>query len=722
MSFSRLQKGVTYLLAGLGLLSLTFGGEIPWLALVALFVGFIASWFAEGPLLSSKWWSPGITAFIALALVAQIGRGVAEGGGWLGLAMEFSGLLSISRLANRRNAADYQQIAILAFIQLIAATVLTTDFGYAGVFVAFAVVTPWVLIFAHLRREIERNYPVTADVPGGNDVARVLASRRIVDPSFLLWTALLSLPMLFMTVLLFAFFPRIGLGMLNFGVSRGQHVSGFGSDVELGGFGLIRDDPTVVVRVSTPGNKGEPMNEVAARRILRLRGTAFDLYDGRKWTRSPGEPVKLSPMGEYYPIKRMERARDLTLKLVLDRLDEPVIFVPTGAVGLRVAQRGLPGTPRDQLTLSRGHGFDIRYASQDEIGVVYEAVVSTAASDADVPVDREFDDHRYLELPAGHERVIALAEQVSAGIVEPLAKARRLEHYLRNEGRYVYSLDQFDTRGQVPLVAFLFDAKRGHCEYFSSALAIMLRGVGIPARNVTGFAGGEYNSYGGYYAIRQADAHSWVEALIPGRGWVTLDPTPGSRDSFRTSDLFRELRAMADAMRAYWMTRVVGYDLRAQVRAVRQLRDFFRSFGWTIDKHNDASEREDERPRRSLGSLPVAYVGLALGLAALLVWLFRRRKKRALVRLSASAQRAQRLYRELERTLAKSGHARPLHVTPEAHARALSEAGFRSAAAVTQLTSAYVQTRYGEHALPPAQLDELEQLLRDLKQDVKRAA
>ena len=719
MSFSYLQKVVTYLLAGLGLLSLTFGGEIPLVPLVLLGVGFIASWYAEGPLLQRKWWSQGITIFIVIALAGQIARGFIGGGGWLGLAMEFAGLLSISRLANRRTAADYQQVAMLAFIQLIAATVLTTDLGYAGIFVAFAVVTPWVLTFAHLRREIERNYPAESDVPGGNDLARVLASRRIVDLSFLLWTALLSVPMLLMTVTLFAFFPRIGLGMLNIGVSRGQHVSGFGSDVELGGFGLIRDDPTVVVRVSSTPK----MSEAQAALVLRLRGTAFDSYDGRKWTRTPGQAVKMAAMGEYYPLKRMAKDRDLTLRLVLDRLDEPVLFVPTGAVGLRIAQRGMPGATKDRITLTRAHGFDLRYSSRDEIGVVYEAVVGTTRDEADVPVDREFDQERYLAVPPGHERVVALARKVTAGLSDPLQKAVRLKTYLRSERRYTYSLELPDTRGKLPLDAFLFDVRRGHCEYFSSALAIMLRGIGIPARNVTGFAGGEYNSYGGYYAVRQSDAHSWVEALVPGRGWVTLDPTPGSRDAFQPSDLFREVRAMVDAMRAYWMTRVVGYDLRSQMRGLRQLRDFFRDFGFTIDKRDASEAPAEERAPHRVGTLPLLALGaLALvGLALAFVWLRRQGRRRA-DRLSASARAAQRLYRQLEQTLSDGGHARPAHVTPEAHARALHERGFAGAAAVEQLTQEYLRTRYGTGELTPAQLAELQRLLRNLKQDVKRAA
>ncbi|MEY4511808.1 MAG: hypothetical protein RLZZ450_3930 [Pseudomonadota bacterium] len=718
MSFSKLQKWVTYLLAALGLSTLTFGGEIPVIALLVLAAGFFASWFCEEPLLSRPWWSKSITVGIAVALAAQVVRGVFTGG-WLGLAMEFAGLLSISRLANRRTASDYQQIAILAFMQLIAATVLTTDLGYAGVFVAFAVVTPWVLTFAHLRREIERNYPAESDVTGGNDLKRVLASKRIVDVSFLLWTALLSVPMLLMTVTLFAFFPRIGLGMLNFGTQRGEHVSGFGSDIELGGFGLIRDDPTVVVRVTM----SRQLAPEVARRLLRLRGTAFDLYDGRKWTRDKGETIHMSPLGEYYPLKRMERDGDLTLKLVLDRLDEPVVFVPNGSVGVRIPERGAPGR-RERMTITRGHGFDIRYASQDELGIVYEAVVSPDARESDTPVDRELDDNRYLGVPPGHERIAALARQLTQGDESPYQKTRRLERYLRNGGVYKYSLQLPDTQGKLPLDVFLFDAKRGHCEYFSSALAIMLRSIGIPARNVTGFAGGEYNSYGGYYAVRQADAHSWVEALLPGRGWVVLDPTPGSRDAFHPASVFGELRAMVDAMRAYWMTRVVGYDLRTQMRGLRDLRDFFKRFRLgrgerTADQGADVAKQRREGVSGTwplLGASAILLVGVGF-------FVLRRRRRHGAARgLSDGARLAQELYRELELTLAKQGNARPRHITPEAHARALVENGFAEARAVSELTEVYVRTRYGAHELPAQKLAELRQLLRKVKQQPGKQA
>jgi hypothetical protein len=720
MSFSLLQKCVAYLLSGIGLVALSFGGELSFTALAVLGAAYVASWFVEGKLIEEPWWSKGWTAFLMFAMAVQVARAIGGGAGWLGYAMEFAGLLTVSRLFNRRSAADYQQIAMLAFMHLIAATVLTNDLGYAGVFLAFVIVTPWALTLAHMRHEVERNYPKESGPDGGSDVRRVLSSRRLVGPAFLLWTALLSLPMLAMTVGLFLVFPRVGLGFVSLGQNRGQHVAGFGNKVELGGFGVIRDDPTVVVRV-TPSR---PLSSMEQDHYLRLRGTAFDHYDGRKWTRSEGLSVRMSAIGDYYALRRMPQNGDLELRIVLDRLDEAVLFLVPGTVGFRIPRRDVT-TLRDRTRVTRSHGLDLRYQGTDEIGIVYHLAVSSTVDELHIPAARDMDDHeRYLQVPAGHERVAELATKLRAGLDEPLAVANRLQAHLRDEERYAYTLQQPEVGSKHPLEVFLFEARRGHCEYFATALAVMLRTQGIPSRNVTGFVGGEWNRFGGYFAVRQADAHSWVEAYLEGHGWVTLDPTPPSRDAFGPEQLFRDIDEMVDALRAYWMTQVVGYDLRMQVRGLRELRNFFRGlsmpdlgFGGKGKGQRGGDAAEIERPSGT-GSLLVA----ALAIVALLVagaYALRTLRRRQGKRLaSVSARQAQALYRQLERALAQKGRARPAHVTPEAHARALEAQGFPAAGAVRELTDVYLAARYGTAHFPRERVRAIKQKL----EDVRRAA
>ena len=164
-----------------------------------------------------------------------------------------------------------------------------------------------------------------------------------------------------------------------------------------------------------------------------------------------------------------------------------------------------------------------------------------------------------------------------SGVSNPRAQAQFVERYLRGGGDYRYTLDQPDTEGKDPLQVFLFEAKAGHCEYFSTAMAIMMRSLGLPARNVTGFLGADYNPYGDYYAVRNGNAHSWVEVFIDGR-WVTFDPTPASGQVFAApSGLAVKMRQVIDAMRVRWAEYVVEYNIRDQAKALQGLAAWYRS-------------------------------------------------------------------------------------------------------------------------------------------------
>src|SRR4029078_8981146 len=117
-----------------------------------------------------------------------------------------------------------------------------------------------------------------------------------------------------------------------------------------------------------------------------------------------------------------------------------------------------------------------------------------------------------------------------------------------------------------PLSDFLFNVRSGHCEYFSSAMVVMLRTRGVAARVVNGFLPGEYNEAAGAYTVRQSDAHSWFEVYFPEtQSWVTFDPTPsvGRAEPVRTG-LTAQLQKYAEALELLWFQYVVGYDKQEQ--------------------------------------------------------------------------------------------------------------------------------------------------------------
>ena len=113
---------------------------------------------------------------------------------------------------------------------------------------------------------------------------------------------------------------------------------------------------------------------------------------------------------------------------------------------------------------------------------------------------------------------------ITAGAGTDLERARAMERRLRTD--YAYTLEMPSQKSADPLADFLFTRRRGYCEYFASAMAVMLRSIGVPARIATGFQSGLYNPITGLWVIRASDAHAWVEAWIPGNGWTTFDPTP----------------------------------------------------------------------------------------------------------------------------------------------------------------------------------------------------
>ncbi|MGD8860233.1 MAG: transglutaminaseTgpA domain-containing protein [Myxococcales bacterium] len=707
MSFSLLHKLVAYLISGLGLWSLSLGQELSGLSLGLIFVGYVASWFAEDPIISRPRYASAWTAAVVLFLLYQLARAISTVP-TLAMAIEFAAFLQISRLFNRRTAADYQQIAVLAFLHLIAATVLSTSLSYALLFVGFVIATPWMLALSHLRREIEGNYPAATDVDpqARTAIQRVLASRRVVGPSFLLGTALLSVPLFAMTLAIFVTIPRVGKGFLSFRRDTGQKVAGFGNQVELGGFGVIRDDPTVVLRVTPLPT----VDEKAPRLTLRMRGTSFDRYDGRRWTRSPSTAGRLPLARPDYRV--IERAPDLAtderFRIVLDHLDEPVIFLPAGTVAFSVPPRVENGRKQERR-VHVARGLDVRYGSPDGLGLIYTAFVDPDGTAA-VPPRPDDKAEDYLQVPPGHGRVAELARRIAGDAQAPVEMANRIERFLK-EGEYQYSLKQPEVGDRLPLEVFLFEAKRGHCEYYSSAMAIMLRTLGVPTRNVTGFVGGRYNPYGGYYALRQGDAHSWVEVFSPERGWLTYDPTPATRAAMGPDQgLWADLNAIVDALRTRWTTSVVGYDLRTQVGMVRKL------YRW-LAQHRDRSSDADDGVRSGDGPVdwrgvvragrwPALLIGLAIVLL-LLARIFRGKGGDGGREVSRSEAQAIRLYRELERQLARRGHARPPSTTPTEHARALSESGFPESDAVRDVTDSYVQARYGHRELSAADLDRM---------------
>jgi len=702
MSFAQLHKLVVYAVSGLGLLALSLGGELSTLTPALCVIGLVLSWFVEPPRISARlmlapaygWSWLGVLAAVA---ALQLGRWLVLGTNPLLLMLELSCALVISRLMSRRSATEYQQIVLLSFLHLGAATVMTSELSWAIPFMGFVLVMPWALALSHLRTEIEAHFEPASSGDPDAGLARVLRSRRLISGRFLLGTAALAVPMFLVTVFFFVLFPRVGMNFLAAQRDSATPLVGFDDEVVLGEVGTLRGDGTVVMRVVPLEIDPNPPRYAA----LHLRGSSFDRYDGRAWSRTPGDAPRAMRQldGDHLITRPPDRGSDRGYRIVLSHLDPPVIFLPRNTVALTLDIAGRSTLNGEDLGVSPG--LDVRYDASDGLGLRYVAWTPPPRVREPASGLRGDEANRYLTLPEGHEDVIALARRWTEGASSDRERAERLLTNLR-EGDLDYSLTMRDPGDRTPLSAFLFVHRAGHCEYFASALAIMLRAVGIPSREITGFLGGQWNSFGGYYAVRSSDAHAWVEAYLPGEGWVTLDPTPANAGPGAVDNLLTRLSEMYEALAAEWNERVVSWDLGSQRSMFRGL------YRWMRRMRSEPSPSEpvvlddvpDDVPTtdRAWQFDPWVLTGLALlaGLVALLVWRARAR--------APELDAPRKLLAELDRALARRGRARPESRTPLEHARILSEQRFAGEREVRALVDAYLESRFGGRTLTPSEL------------------
>jgi transglutaminase-like putative cysteine protease len=246
-------------------------------------------------------------------------------------------------------------------------------------------------------------------------------------------------------------------------------------------------------------------------------------------------------------------------------------------------------------------------------------------------------------------------------------------------------------------------------------MAVLLRAVGVPSRNVNGFLGGEWNEYGKYIAVRSGDAHSWVEVYFDGVGWTTYDPTPSAQALARGASIWDKLRRLIDNLRLSWFRWVVEYDLGRQIGLFRGVGDF-------LGLGKDGFFRSG-RFTRWLGAHKLPLAGAMLFLAASMavwrMWRTRRAQGRGADKPAKGPDHpVVTIYTTAARALARRGHVRPPGATPREFARTLTERSTPGARPFVGLTELYYAARY---ARAPVDLIEARRLLDAVKEQAKGA-
>lgn len=521
---------------------------------------------------------------------------------------------------------------------------------------------------------------------------------------------------------IFLLMPRVARGFSRHGLLPTEALSGFSDTVRLGEVARVKLNPQVVMRVRVNSPYGE------ASRSLRWRGVTLDRYDGHGWHVSSDSREKFTRWREGFYVDVKPRLPVLTeQRFFVEPLDINTVFVAPRPVFVS----GLPELSRD--------ANDGLWTEQHR----YHKLDYTVASDTVTPGDAELARahtrdyprevrERYTQLADDFDpRMTALAVEVTTGATTTIEMARRLEHHLRTT--YNYTLDLQPVDEGDPVADFLFNARAGHCEYFASAMVLLLRARRIPARLVNGFQMGEYSAAVDVYTVRQSDAHSWVEAYFPPYGWITFDPTPPAGLSVYDDGWMAWLRQYGEAMEMFWLEQVVGFDTGKQIAlalaAQRWLMSYERHFtprwpewitdlswrfdDWRAGRDFEKSANEEVTPAPATGqSLPhpawLSLFGLALSAVAALVWYRHRQSWRRRVNGDGAAS-AVAFYQEMLRTLERGGRKRAPHQTPNEFAAALA------IPAVSEITQLYQQTRFNEQRLTAEEVARVSVLLKTLK-------
>jgi transglutaminase-like putative cysteine protease len=652
---------VTYLLVCDGVAGLLLAGLIGAFGAALVVLAMLGSWWLERARAQGivrAWMAWGLVGAAAVAIAMDLVYLAATAlDGMVHLLL----FLILARLFLRRSLRDLRDASFLSFFLLVATSSATFGVGFLVVFMVFLLLATWMLMLHHVAAETER-----ASGPDGRaSTGRVDFRGRLARVSLVGAAATLVI-----TGMLFFVIPRMGQATLPLRNKLGRMVTGFSDRVELGAFGEIESDKTVIMRVYVTDDTLAP----ALLPDLRWRGIVFDRFDGRTWAVGQPDriPVRRWPNGRFLLAAPLGRGPLLKQDIYLDPIGTDIVFAAPRALRLSLPT-GIVHVD-DMGSLSMPNLSDrLHYQVESELEVPPALPVAGRGAGAGMSGATR---NRYLQLPALSPRIARLAREATMGSRDSYEAAEKLSQFLST--RYRYALAKPET-SLDPLEEFLFTRGSGNCEYFAAAMAVMLRTLDVPARVVGGFQRGEWNPYGRYFMVRLSDAHAWVEAYFDGPGWVTFDPSP--RGSARLEDQPSALALYLDAARMRWYRYVVNWSLQDQrlfaSTVQRQAKDVSLALAWPTEW------------RSKLWFLIPAAVGAVVALGWM-IWRFG-----PVGQTRQTGMRPPRFYERALRALARRGlNPEPAETARQFWARA-RHATPACAEPLARITSAYERVRFG---------------------------
>jgi transglutaminase-like putative cysteine protease len=653
----------------------------------------------------------------------------------------FTMWLQVLLLYGKKSNREYGMILVMSLLQMIAASVLSVSLLYGVLLAAYCVLALFTILLFQLKitSDLVMESNQTA-APKGVTVARPAAvTGRGYRLHFRAVTLAVGVACGALAVGVFLLIPRSGQSHINPSWVNPfeQRQAGFSPRVELSGapFGSSSREPVAHIRLSMGD---QPI--AGEGKSWLLRGAALDRYDpiSNAWSRGPRAASRdvalaLGPEGRVFsPLPFGPEAvdaspvieADITLRGQVQRTLftlYPPSWLQTSAI------KGVSFNPVDQQLAAQDAvlgALNYRVRSPLSPPDGFFARYKELAPEVRMPMPmsrRPFEEEYARGWRVHADAIRELAHRILAakGLErDPAAApgehdeacAAALEDYLRTN--FTYSLKpHVPAEGEDPIWAFLAKERRGHCELFASGMTALARSLGMRARVVTGYRVYEFNAIGGYYVVRQSNAHAWTEIDCGPRGWRVFDSTPPddvAEEHEPKRGWLSALRDLYEHLEFTWVRTVVAYDQGTRDEVLNSINRsvdkasaepgwFGKSLAWVRDFVNNW-----EFDTLNTTIICTILFFILVGIVSLIRTLVTRRRRLVALQLTAlpRAQRRSlvkqlRFYLTMLDMLERYGHIRPAWQSPASFAHELAEAHPLRFDPVVALTELFYEIRFG---------------------------
>lgn len=689
-------------------------------------------------------------------------------------------ILQLVKLYEQRANRDYAQLLVLSLLLMVAAAISTASLAFGLLFFCYLFLSLYCCLLFHLKVEADNARALMMFADQRTNPTTIRQDQRFLSRSMRRLTGTVSAVAICFAVVVFLFFPRgTGAGLLGpLQYQRGQPMTGFSDQMGYNQVARISQNTERIAHVWVWEDE-QPVRGG----ILLLRGLALDRYTGKgadgvpawQWLRgdpssrfspepeltrdvNPGNPWQIDsrPLGprirQHWSFDRptgsnvifgiggiqsIVTARDLRLRyaprsqtlVAAEPIDRPLEYTVVSSGIVTEPSAELQELMNQRYERRRSMRWWSRYRGEE--APPPPATQPASATQPYYPIDPRIGQFAARpEVSGSNDNGPLVAQRPKGDRTHPLDLeiARNIETYLQRE--FAYTLDLTDTRrvndDEDPLVGFLYDFQRGHCEYFAGAMALMCQDLGMQARVVIGFKTDEFNELGGYYLVRQSHAHAWVEVLGHDGIWHTFDPTSANDPRFAGgSSTWQRVKHLIDYLEHKWASSVVAYDSDSRANLItrvdQQLTETVISGNQWF--HNLKSWLDEKLFWRvSSGLLGLLMWCLAGGLLVAIGWflwerwkLRRKAARMGIDILPTSDQlrlvRQLGFYDDLIRLLARHNIERPAHLTPREWSESLTWLPTEAFVTIRRLTDLFYRIRYGDARLQPAQRRRLQAVL-----------